>query len=110
MCAPSGQSRSRWSTRRGDVERHAGCRARRQRLEVGADLVGDVAVGGDAVGADDDRVDVAARQQQAGGVVGDDGVRHAVLGFSSQAVSSPWLRGRVSETHTWTSMPASKAA
>ena len=40
--------------RRGDDERDAGTR-RGERQRVGADLVGDVAVGGDAVGADDRR-------------------------------------------------------
>ncbi len=64
--------------RRGDVEGDAVVGAG-QRLEVGADLVGDVAVGGDAVGADDHRIDPAAAHEQAGGVVGDQRVRHAVL-------------------------------
>jgi hypothetical protein len=78
MSAPSGQAKSRSSAarrRRRNAVVGAG-----QRLEIGADLVGDVAVGGDAVGADDHRVDLALAHQDAGGVVGDQGVRHAVLG------------------------------
>ena len=38
---------------------------------VGADLVRDVAVGGDAVGADDHEVDLARGHQRRGGAVGD---------------------------------------
>ncbi len=45
---------SRWSARQADIERHAVV-VRRQRLQIGADLVADVAGGGGAVGADDGR-------------------------------------------------------
>ena len=45
--------------RRGDVERHV-VRVRHHRHRVRADLVGDVAVRRDPVGADDDEVDVAS--------------------------------------------------
>ena len=64
--------------RRGDEERDAVVGAG-QRLEIGADLVGNVAVGGDAVGADDDGIDLAGAHEQAGSVVGDQRVRHTVL-------------------------------
>ncbi len=39
---------------------------------IGADLVGDVTVGGDAIGADDHQIDGAAAQQRGGGAVGED--------------------------------------
>ncbi len=52
---------------------------RRQRFQIGADLIGDIAVGGGAVGADDTQIDHPVLHQMAAGVVGDDGVRHAVL-------------------------------
>ena len=54
--------------RAGDDERDPG-RARGQRVRVRADLVGDVAVGGHAVAADDDRVDLAAAHEPRGGAV-----------------------------------------
>ena len=57
--------------RRGDVERQS-MRIGQERDGVGADLVGDIAVGGDAVGADDDHVDVAAAHQRTGHAFGDD--------------------------------------
>ena len=41
-----------------DIERHVVV-VRRQRLQIGADLVGDVAVRGDAIGADDAEIDFA---------------------------------------------------
>ena len=46
---------------------------------VGANLVGGVAVGGDAVGAGDDARDVALAHQHAGGGVGDERGRYAQL-------------------------------
>src|SRR5260221_10413534 len=52
---------------------------RGKRLEIGSDLVADVAIGGDAVGADDGKIDLAMLHQMATGVVGDHGVRHAVM-------------------------------
>ena len=61
-----------------DVERHAVV-ARGERLQVGADLVADVAVRRDAVGARETHVDAARAHQVAAGVVRDHGVRDAVL-------------------------------
>ena len=46
---------------------------------VGADLVGDVAVGGDAVGADDDGLDAALAHEVGGHVVAEDGGGDVVL-------------------------------
>ena len=48
------------------------------RHHVGADLVGDVAVGRDPVGADDHQIDATAGEQLAGGAVGQQGHRDAV--------------------------------
>ena len=42
---------------------------RGERLQVGADLVGDIAVGRDAIGADDDEIDLALLHEVAAGVV-----------------------------------------
>ena len=82
------------------------CR-RGERLQIGADLVGDVAVGGDAVGADDAEIDLPALHEMPPALSA-----MIVCGTpcapSSQAVSeAPWLRGRVSSTQTWSGMPAS---
>ncbi len=63
--------------RRRHVERHA-VRLRHHRDGVRADLVRDVAVRGDAIGADHDEIHVAAAHQRTGHAVGDDGRRHAV--------------------------------
>ena len=52
--------------------------ARGERLEVGADLVGDVAAACGAIGADDAEIDELLLHQITAGVVGDDGVRHAM--------------------------------
>src|SRR5262249_20026619 len=60
------------------IERHAivlGC----ERLEIGADLVADVAVGGDPVRPHDHHVDHAVLHQVAAGIIRDHRVRHAVL-------------------------------
>src|SRR3982074_2876241 len=46
---------------------------------VGADLVGDVAVGGDAVCADDDGLDAALQHERGGHVVAEDGGGDVVL-------------------------------
>ena len=46
---------------------------REHRQRICADLVGDVAVGGDAIGADDHEVDVARAHQRRGRAVGDEG-------------------------------------
>ena len=64
--------------RQRDIERHAVVVCR-QRLQIGPDLVADVAIGGDAIGADDRQIDHAVLHQMAAGVVGDHGVRHAVM-------------------------------
>ncbi len=52
---------------------------RGQRLEIGAYLVADVAIGGDAVGADDDEIDHDVLHQMAAGIVGDHRMRHAMM-------------------------------
>ena len=72
---------------------------RRERLEIGPDLVADVAVGGDAVGADDDEIDQPVLHQVAAGIVGDHRVRHAVLaelpgGERSALIARPGLVGK----------------
>ena len=56
---------------RGDVERDL-VLARRDREPVGADLVRDVAVRGDAIGADDHEVDQSPAHQRRGRAVGDE--------------------------------------
>src|SRR5215204_4630366 len=63
---------------RGDVEGDV-MLARQHRHHVGADLVGRVAVGGDAVGSDDDAVYLAPLHHVTGHVVGDDGDGNLVL-------------------------------
>ena len=60
------------------IERHA-IVVRGERLEISADLVADIAIGGDPVGADDDEIDHPVLHQMAAGVVGNDGMRHAVM-------------------------------
>ena len=67
-------SRVHGRLRRGDDERDAGP-GRGQRQRVCADLVGDVAVGGDPVGADDDGVDQPAGDDRRPGAVDDHAVR-----------------------------------
>ena len=93
---------SRWWRGKGDVEGNPVV-ARRERLQVGADLVADVAPPGGAVGADEHHVDEPAlhemcrprcrrcRSRRSRGMYA-----------SSHAVSAPWLRGRVSSTQTCT--------
>ena len=63
---------------RGDVKGNAAIPGR-QGLEIGADLVAGVAVPGDAVGADDDEVDLALLHQVSAGVVDDQRMRNALL-------------------------------
>ncbi len=53
--------------------------AREHGDHIGADLVGDIAVGGYPVGADDDRIDLAAGHQVTGHAVGDQCHRDAIL-------------------------------
>ena len=86
---PRRAPRSGWRRRRasgevdgGGGERHVEGDAvvvRRQRLQVGADLVGRVAVGGHPVGADDHQVHHPLPHQVAAGVVHHHRVRDAVL-------------------------------
>ena len=86
----------------GGVEGHAVV-ARRQRLQVGADLVADVAGRRRAVGADDDHVDLAVLHEVAARRCRRSTVWATPWFRSSQAVRlAPWLRGRVSSTQTWT--------
>ena len=51
----------------------------RQRLEIGADLVGNVAAARRAVGSRDDDVDKSVLHQVSAGIVHDQRVRHAAL-------------------------------
>jgi hypothetical protein len=53
--------------------------ARRQRLQISADLVRDVAARGRAIGADDAEIDEALALQVAAGIVDDDRMRDAVF-------------------------------
>ena len=64
--------------RRGDIERDA-VLLRQHGHGISADLVGGVAVGGNAIGADDHQVNVARAHDRAGHVVGDHGGVDAVL-------------------------------
>ena len=52
--------------------------ARQDRHAIGPDLVRGVAVGRDAVGADDDEVDVTSRHDRGRGDVGDQPVGNAL--------------------------------
>ena len=52
--------------------------ARGERLEIGADLVGDVAGRRGAVGADDAEIDLSLLHQMPAGIVGDQRMRHAM--------------------------------
>jgi hypothetical protein len=88
-----------------DVERNVVVGAG-QGLQVSADLVGDIAIGGNAVGADDYRIDLALRSKMPAALSAIS-VCGTPCWASSQAVSRPWLRGRVSETQTCTGSPAS---
>ena len=62
--SPEARVRSSVETRRGDEEGHAVLLGQ-DRDGVGADLVGDVAIGGDAVGAHDDAADAAGLHEVA---------------------------------------------
>src|SRR5208282_6814247 len=62
----------------GDVEGHR-IVARRERFQISADLVADVAVGGRAVRADEHHVDETVLHQMAAGVVDDERVRGALV-------------------------------
>ena len=76
MPSPSGSAASIDDDRAGDDERDPGG-PRGEREAVGPDLVGDVAVGRDAVGPGDHGVGLAAADQPGGGAVDDELVRHA---------------------------------
>ena len=78
MRSPSGRDQSIVALRHGDVEGYAVVVCG-QGLQVGADLVAGVTVGGNTVRAGDAEVDLARPHQVAPGVVDDHGVRHAVL-------------------------------
>ncbi len=75
--------------RRGDVERDL-VLVREDGHGVGADLVGSVAVGGDAIGADDDEIDVPGAHQRSGHALGDDrgvdAVAHQLPGGQPRAL------------------------
>ena len=76
MSAPSRVAGSIGRGRRGHVERHVvGVGQHRERVR--ADLVGDVAVGGDPIGTDHHRVDGARGEQRPGGGVDEHPVRDA---------------------------------
>jgi hypothetical protein len=70
--------------------------ARQHRQRVGADLVADIAVGGDAVGADDDPADLAAGHQAGGDVVRLHRHRDAGLLQLPGGQPEPCSQGRVS--------------
>ena len=78
-----------------NIERHA-IVVRGERLQVGADLVADIAIGGHPVGADDREIDHAVLHQMAAGVVRDHRMRHAVMaefpcGERSALIARPGL-------------------
>ena len=73
-----GQRQVEGARRRRDVERDP-VRLGEQGHAVGADLVGGVAVGGDPIGADDDRLDLAFLHDLGGHVVADQGDRDAAV-------------------------------
>ena len=91
--------------RRGHDERDPGPR-RGQRQRVGADLVGDVAVGRDPVGADDDRVDQPAGDDRRPGAVDDDPVGTPSSASSTAVIRAPCSSGRVSSATTSSTRPA----
>ncbi|MGY4283591.1 hypothetical protein ACVWXO_002811 [Bradyrhizobium sp. LM2.7] len=64
--------------RQRDVERHV-IVVRGERLQVRTDLVADVPIGGNAVGADDGEIDHAVLHQMPARVVRNHRVRHAVM-------------------------------
>jgi hypothetical protein len=64
-------------------------RARRQGLQIRADLVGDVAARRHPVRADDAQIDETALHQMAARVVGDQRMRHAVLAELESGQRSP---------------------
>ena len=96
--------------RRGDDERDAGPR-RGERQRVRADLVGDVAVGGDAVGADDDGVGQTRGRSPTGRRRRRRCGARCPAATSSNAVSrAPCSSGRVSSAVTDARCPRSCSA
>ena len=61
-----------------NIERHA-IVVGGERLQVGADLVADIAIGGHPVGADDREIDHAVLHQMTAGVIRDYRMRHAMV-------------------------------
>ena len=70
-----------------------------------ADLVRGVAVGGDPVGADDRRVDLAAQDRACRGTVGLDVVAGCPPASSQAVRRDPWSSGRVSSAYTRSTRP-----
>ena len=64
--------------RQRDIERHA-IVVSGERLQICADLVADVAIRGNAIGAYDGEIDPAMLHQMTAGVVGNHGMRHAMV-------------------------------
>ena len=64
--------------RRGDVKRHT-MRLGRERLQIGADLVANVARRRRAIGADDHAIHLSVLHEVTADIVDDDGMRHPVL-------------------------------
>ena len=103
---PVGQRPVDGGGRHRDPERHVVV-ARRQRLQIGADLVGHVAGAGHPVGADDRPDRPSPCCIRCPPALSATTVCGTPCLPSSQAVSAaPWLRGRVSSTQTCRSMPA----
>ena len=68
----------------------------RQRLQIGANLVANVATAGRPVGAGDTKIDPVVLHQMSASVINDDRVRHAVLaklpgGQAGTLVAGPGL-------------------
>ena len=63
--------------RQRDIEGHI-VGMRRERFQIGADLVADVAARGGAIRADDAEIDHAMLHQMPAGIVGDHGMRNAM--------------------------------
>ena len=81
--------------RQRNIERHA-IVVGGERLQIGPDLVADIAIGGHPVGADDGEIDHAVLHQMAAGIVRDHRVRHAVMaefpgGERSALIARPGL-------------------
>ena len=81
--------------RQRNIERHAVV-VGGERLQIGADLVADIAIGGHPVGADDGEIDHPVLHQMAAGVVGDHRVRDTVMtefprGQRSALIARPGL-------------------